>query len=58
MGFYHRGLDGRIDDPDLGWKGRSLWANYGNHLIWHTEGGKGTTGKMVQFQIRETPMDY
>ena len=52
MGFYHRGLDGRIDDPDAGWKGRSLWANYGSNMIWHTEGGKGQVGKMVQFQIR------
>lgn len=52
LGFYQRGLDGRIDDPDTGWKGRSLWANYGTHLIWHVEGGKGTKGKMVQFQIR------
>lgn len=58
MGFYSRGLDGRIDDPDTGWKGRSIWANYGTHLIWHTEGGKGATGKMVQFQIRDTPLDY
>ena len=58
MGFYSRGMDGRIDDPDIGWKGRSLWANYGTHYIWHTEGGLGTTGKMVQFQIRDTPLDY
>ena len=58
LGFYHRGLDGRIDDPDAGWKGRSLWANYGNHLIWHTEGGKGTSGKMVQFQIRPNPLEH
>ncbi|MDG2090677.1 MAG: carboxypeptidase-like regulatory domain-containing protein [Gammaproteobacteria bacterium] len=52
LGFYHRGLDGRIDDPDAGWKGRSLWANYGSNMIWHTEGGQGQVGKMVQFQIR------
>jgi hypothetical protein len=52
LGFYHRGLDGRIDDPAAGWKGRGLWANYGTHLIWHTEGGKGTRGKAVYFQIR------
>jgi hypothetical protein len=58
LGFYSRGLDARVDDPDLGWKGRSIWANYGTHLIWHTEGGKGSTGKMVQFQIRDTPLDY
>ena len=29
LGFYSRGLDGRIDDPDAGWKGRGVWANYG-----------------------------
>jgi hypothetical protein len=56
LGFYHRGLDGRIDDPAAGWKGRALWANYGTHLIWHTEGGKGTVGKAVQFQIRPDPL--
>ena len=58
LGFYHRGLDGRIDDPDAGWKGRALWANYGTHLIWHTEGGQGTLGKAVRFQIRPDPLAY
>ncbi len=56
LGFYQRGLDGRIDDPALGWKGRSLWANYGTHLVWHIEGGKGMKGKIVQFQIRPDPL--
>jgi len=58
LGFYQRGLDGRIDDPDLGWKGRALYSNYGTHLVWHTEGGKGTKGKVVKFQIRENPLQY
>jgi hypothetical protein len=58
LGFYHRGLDGRIDDPAAGWKGRALWANYGTHLIWHTEGGQGTLGKAVRFQIRPDPLAY
>jgi hypothetical protein len=58
LGFYQRGLDARIDDPDAGWKGRSLWANYGTHLVWHIEGGKGTTGKVVQFQIRPDPQAH
>jgi hypothetical protein len=58
IGFYHRGLDGRIDEPQAGWKGRALWANYGTHLIWHTEGGKGTLGKAVKFQIRPDPLAY
>src|SRR5690606_31114594 len=58
LGFYQRGLDGRIDDPNLGWKGRALYSNYGTHLVWHTEGGKGTRGKVVKFQIRENPLQY
>ena len=56
MAFYSRGLDGRIDDPNTGWKGRGLWANYGSNYIWHTEGGKGTKSKIVHFQLRQDPL--
>jgi hypothetical protein len=56
LGFYSRGLDGRIDDPKAGWKGRGLWANYGTHFVWHIEGGKGTRGKLVHFQLRPDPL--
>ena len=57
MAFYSRGLDGRIDDPNAGWKGRGLWANYGSNYVWHTEGGKGTKAKMVHFQMRPNPLE-
>ena len=56
LGFYSRGLDGRIDDPKGGWKGRALYANYGTHFVWHIEGGKGTKGKVVKFQLRPDPL--
>jgi len=56
LGFYSRGLDGRIDDPNGGWKGRALYANYGTHFVWHIEGGKGTKGKIVKFQMRPDPL--
>ena len=56
LGFYSRGMDGRIDDPNAGWKGRALYANYGTHFVWHIEGGKGTKGKVVKFQIRPNPL--
>jgi hypothetical protein len=56
LGFYSRGLDGRIDDPNAGWKGRALWANYGTNFLWHIEGGKGTKSKIVRFQIRPDPL--
>jgi hypothetical protein len=56
MGFYSRGMDGRIDDPNGGWKGRGIWATYGEDLTWHTEGGPGTLAKAVKFQIRPNPL--
>jgi hypothetical protein len=56
LGFYSRGMDGRIDDARAGWKGKALYANYGTHFVWHIEGGKGTRGKIVKFQIRPDPL--
>jgi hypothetical protein len=56
LGFYQRGMDGRIDGPEGDWKNRGLWANYGTHFVWHIEGGKGTKGKMVHFQLRPNPL--
>jgi len=56
LGFYARGMDGRIDDANAGWKGRALYSNYGTHFVWQVEGGKGTKGKIVKFQIRPDPL--
>jgi hypothetical protein len=56
MGFYQRGMDGRIDDPNAGWKGRAMYADYGPNAIWHSEGGKGTKGNLVKFQLRPNPL--
>ena len=56
LGFFARGLDGRIDDPEAGWKGRGLWANYGSNLNWHIEGGKGRRSSIIHFQLRPHPL--
>jgi hypothetical protein len=56
MGFYTKWLDGRIDDPDGGWKGRGLWAAVSTRTPYHMEGGKGTTSKAVRFQLRPDPL--
>jgi hypothetical protein len=56
LGFFARGLDGRIDDPDGGWKGRGLYADYGENAIWHVEGGLGTRSKVVKMQLRPNPL--
>ena len=43
MGFFAKGLDGRIDDPNAGWKGRGLWSTSGDRTPWLMEGGKGSS---------------
>jgi hypothetical protein len=56
MGFFAKSLDGRIDNPQAGWKGRGLWSTYATRAPWHIEGGKGTTSKAVKFQLRPDPL--
>src|SRR5687768_6397838 len=56
MGFYTKWLDGRIDDPNAGWKGRGLWATISTRAPFHMEGGKGATSKAVRFQLRPDPL--
>lgn len=71
MGFYAKGVDGRIDDPSIGWKGRGLWATSGNRTPFHIEAidapAPGAPGRapetysaplVVQFQLRPTPLDH
>ena len=56
LGFYTKWVDGRIDDPDAGWKGRGLWASISTRAPFHMEGGKGTTSKVMKFQLRPDPL--
>jgi hypothetical protein len=56
LGFFSRGMDGRIDDPDGGWKGRAVYADYGPNAVWHVEGGLGTRSAVVRFQLRPDPL--
>ena len=56
MGFYAKGVDGRIDNPNTGWKGKGLWAGSGTRAPFHQEGGAGTKPKLVHFQVRPDPL--
>ena len=68
MGFFAKGLDGRIDDERAGWKGRGLWASSGNRTPEHIEGidapAPGAPGKtlssplVVHFQLRPDPLAH
>ena len=55
-GYYTKWLDGRIDDPRTGWKGRGLWSTVSTRAPFHMETGKGTTSKVVRFQLRPDPL--
>jgi hypothetical protein len=56
LGFFPKGMDGRIDDPKGGWKGRGLWSTQAGQPMWHQERGKGETPKAVKFQLRPDPL--
>ena len=68
MGFFAKGVDGRIDDPRAGWKGKGLWVTSGNRTPMHIEGidapSPGAPGKtlssplVVHFQLRPDPLAH
>jgi hypothetical protein len=55
-GYYTKWMDGRIDDPNAGWKGKGLWSTVGTRAPFHMETGRGTTSKVVKFQLRPNPL--
>jgi hypothetical protein len=56
MGYYAKGLDGRIDNPSGGWKGKGIYTPISTRAPFHMEGGKGTPPKLVKFQMRPDPL--
>jgi streptogramin lyase len=56
MGYYAKGFDGRIDDSGAGWKGKGIYSTFATRAPFHAETGKGTTSKVVKWQIRPNPL--
>jgi hypothetical protein len=56
LSFYSRGLDGRIDDANAGWKGRGLWATYGEDPNLFVE--KTQRSNAVHIQLRPDPLSH
>lgn len=54
--FFHRALDGRIDDPNGGWKGRGLWVDYAGDPIRFTE--RTRMGYIQHIQVRPDPLAH
>jgi hypothetical protein len=58
MGFFAKGMDGRVDDANAGWKGMGVWTTWGTRTPFHSETGKGTMPKVIHFQIRPDPLAH
>ena len=56
MGYFTKWVEGRIDDPNGGWKGRGLWTTYSTRTMFHLEGGTANRPKVVRFQMRPDPL--
>ena len=56
--FFGKGLDGRIDDPDAGWKGRAIWTTSGSRAPFHAEGGTQRVAPVFKFQVRPDPLAH
>jgi hypothetical protein len=58
LGFFTKNVDGRIDDPNAGWKGRAVWTTSGTRANFHGERGKGVLAKVFKFQMRPDPLAH
>jgi hypothetical protein len=58
MGFFTKNMDGRIDDPSTGWKGRGIWTTSGTRANFHGEGGKDAYPKVFRVQMRPDPLAH
>jgi hypothetical protein len=56
LGFFTKNVDGRIDDPQAGWKGRAMWTTSGTRTNFHNEGGTDNKPKVYKLQLRPDPL--
>jgi hypothetical protein len=56
MGFFSKNVDGRIDNPNTGWKGRGVWTTTGTRTVFHNEGGAESRPKVYKVQLRPDPL--
>jgi hypothetical protein len=58
LGFFTKLVDGRIDDPSAGWKGRGVWTMSGTRTVFHNEGGTQNRPKVYKIQVRPDPLAH
>jgi hypothetical protein len=55
-GFFTKNVDGRIDDPNAGWRGRGVWTTTGTRTPFHSETGRGERPRVFRVQMRPDPL--
>jgi hypothetical protein len=56
LGFFTKNVDGRIDDPNAGWKGKGLWTTSGTRTMFHNENGVQESPRIYKVQVRPNPL--
>ncbi len=56
LGFFTKNVDGRIDDPNAGWRGRGVWTTTGTRAPFHSESGRGERPRVFRVQMRPDPL--
>ena len=56
LGFFTKNVDGRIDDPNAGWKGKGLWTTSGTRTMFHNENGTKESPRIYKVQVRPDPL--
>ena len=57
-GFFTKNVDGRIDDPNTGWRGRGVWTTTGTRTPYHAETGAGERPRVFRVQMRPNPLAH
>ena len=56
--FFIKNVDGRIDDPNSGWKGKGLWTTSGTRTVFHAESGVKEQSRVFHIQLRPDPLAH
>ena len=56
LGFFTKNVDGRIDDPNAGWKGKGCGRCRARAPSFHNEGGTQNRPKVYKVQMRPDPL--
>src|SRR5262249_30760663 len=54
MGMFAKNVDGRIDDPNAGWKGKALWTTTGTRTFFHNEGDQDPASSRPARAVNES----